>query len=327
MTSSSEITIGSRKSKLALIQAKHVQQLLEASFPDNSFPITSMTTIGDQILSKPLFSIGEKSLFTKELEVALQNKSVDLVVHSLKDLPTTLPEGMAIAAILKRENPRDALVIKEGMSYKSVDELPKGSVIGTSSVRRIAQLKATFPDLVFQDVRGNLNTRLAKLDDPNGPYSALVLAVAGLERLEMNHRISQIFPSSVMLYAVGQGALAVECRVDDKRIIELVSVLEDKDTRLRCSAERSLLRTLEGGCSVPIGVNTEFIETQNGTRELKLFGLVARLDGSEIIKAEAQKNIDEDGIEAANELGREVAGILIEKGAKSILEELKILRQ
>ncbi|CAG8624290.1 5823_t:CDS:2 [Rhizophagus irregularis] len=175
--------------------------------------------------------------------------------------------------------------------------------------------------------RGNLNTRLAKLDDPNGPYSALVLAVAGLERLEMRHRISQIFPSNVMLYAVGQGALAVECRVDDKQIIELLSVLEDKDTRLRCSAERSLLRTLEGGCSVPIGVNTEFIETQNGTRELKLLGLVAKLDGSEVIKAEAQKNVDEDGIEAANELGREVAAILIEKGANRILEELKTSRQ
>ncbi|RGB25936.1 porphobilinogen deaminase [Rhizophagus diaphanus] len=327
MASSSEITIGSRKSQLALIQTKHVQQLLEASFPDHSFPITSMTTIGDQILSKPLFRIGEKSLFTKELEIALQNKIVDLVVHSLKDLPTTLPEGMTIAAVLKRENPRDALVIKEGLSYKSVDELPKGSVIGTGSTRRIAQLKAAFPDLVFQDVRGNLNTRLAKLDDPNGPYSALVLAVAGLERLEMRHRISQIFTSNVMLYAVGQGALAVECRVDDKQIIELLSVLEDKDTRLRCSAERSLLRTLEGGCSVPIGVNTEFIETQNGTRELKLLGLVAKLDGSEVIKAEAQKNVDEDGIEAANELGREVAAILIEKGANRILEELKTSRQ
>jgi hydroxymethylbilane synthase len=153
------------------------------------------------------------------------------------------------------------------------------------------------------------------------------LAVAGLERLEMSHRITQPLPSNVMLYAVGQGALAVECRVDDKQIVELLSVLEDRDTRLRCSAERSLLRTLEGGCSVPIGVNTEFIETQNGTRELKLLGLVARVDGSEIIKAEAQKNVDEGGIEAANELGREVAGILIEKGANSILEELKILRQ
>ncbi|CAG8624298.1 5824_t:CDS:1 [Rhizophagus irregularis] len=152
MASSSEITIGSRKSQLALIQTKHVQQLLEASFPDHSFPITSMTTIGDQILSKPLFRIGEKSLFTKELEIALQNKVVDLVVHSLKDLPTTLPEGMTIAAVLKRENPRDALVIKEGLLYKSVDELPKGSVIGTGSTRRIAQLKAAFPDLVFQDV-------------------------------------------------------------------------------------------------------------------------------------------------------------------------------
>ncbi|RIA90224.1 porphobilinogen deaminase [Glomus cerebriforme] len=331
MSSSSEkintYTIGSRESQLAMIQTKHVKQLLEASYPNHSFPITGMTTIGDKNLSQPLFQIGEKSLFTKELEVALQNKIVDLVVHSLKDLPTILPEGMTIAAILKRENPSDALVIKKGLSYKSVDELPKGSVIGTSSVRRMAQMKAAFPDLVFQDARGNLNTRLRKLDDQNGPYSALVLAVAGLERLEMSDRISQILPPNIMLHAVGQGALAVECRVDDKQIIELLSVLEDKDTRLRCSAERSLLRTLEGGCSVPIGVNTEFIETQNGTRELKLLGLVARLDGSEIIKAEAQKNVDEGGVETADELGKEVARILIEKGANSILEELKILRQ
>ncbi len=151
-TSRNTLTIGSRKSQLALIQTRKVQQLLEVSFPDHSFPITSMTTIGDQILSKPLFQIGEKSLFTKELEIALENKTVDLVVHSLKDLPTTLPKGMTIGAILKRESPEDALIIKEGLPYKSVDELPKGSVIGTSSVRRTAQLKASFPDLVFKDV-------------------------------------------------------------------------------------------------------------------------------------------------------------------------------
>ncbi|CAG8494373.1 7476_t:CDS:2 [Funneliformis mosseae] len=312
-------TIGSRKSELALIQTKRVQQLLEDSFPDYTFPIKSMTTIGDKILSKPLSQIGEKSLFTKELEVALQNNIVDLVVHSLKDLPTNLPEGMTIGAILKRENPEDALVIKEGLPYKSVDELPKDSVIGTSSVRRSAQLKASYPNLT--------NTRLAKLDASSGPYSALILAVAGLERLGMSHRISQTFSPKVMLHAVGQGALAVECRIDDKQIIELLSVLEDKDTRLRCTAERSLLRFLEGGCSIPIGVNTEFIEAQNGTRELKLLGLVARLDGSEIIKAEGQKNVDEGGIEAANELGIEVARILVEKGASNILEELKVSRQ
>ncbi|CAG8450767.1 5774_t:CDS:2 [Funneliformis caledonium] len=317
-------TIGSRKSELALIQTKRVQKLLEDSFPDYTFPIKSMTTIGDKILSKPLSQIGEKSLFTKELEVALQNNIVDLVVHSLKDLPTNLPEGMTIGAILKRENPEDALVIKEGLPYKSVDELPKDSVIGTSSVRRSAQLKASYPNLTLMDVRGNL---LAKLDASSGPYSALILAVAGLERLGMSHRISQTFSPKVMLHAVGQGALAVECRIDDKQIIELLSVLEDKDTRLRCTAERSLLRFLEGGCSVPIGVNTEFIEAQNGTRELKLLGLVARLDGSEIIKAEGQKNVDEGGIEAANELGIEVARILVEKGASNILEELKVSRQ
>jgi len=146
------LKIGSRKSQLALIQTEHVQKLLEASFPNYTFPITSMTTVGDRNLSQALHQIGEKSLFTKELEVALQNKVVDFVVHSLKDLPTVLPEGMTIAAILKRVNPKDALVIKNGLSYKSMDELPKGSIIGTSSVRRTAQLKAAFPDLVYQDI-------------------------------------------------------------------------------------------------------------------------------------------------------------------------------
>ncbi|CAG8566834.1 9753_t:CDS:2 [Acaulospora morrowiae] len=323
MSNHKTFTIGSRKSQLALVQTRQVQSALQLSYPDFEFPIISMTTVGDQILNKPLFQIGEKSLFTKELEVALQNKTVDLVVHSLKDLPTTLPDGMTIGAIMKRENPKDAVVIKKGLNFNSLDELPEGSVIGTSSVRRTAQLKKAFPNLVFQDIRGNLNTRLAKLDDPNGPYSALILAVAGLIRLNLNNRISQILPSSVILHAVGQGALAVECRTDDAQIIKIISVLEDKDTMLRCTAERSMLRTLEGGCSVPIGVHTDFIKSSDCKRKLKLIGLIARLDGSEIIQAEAVKEIDEDGIDAANELGKEVASTLVEKGATSILDELK----
>ncbi|RHZ71098.1 hypothetical protein Glove_262g29 [Diversispora epigaea] len=329
MSTRKTFTIGSRESELALIQTTHVQNVLQLAYPDFEFPIKSMTTKGDQILNVPLYQIGEKSLFTKELETALQNNQVDLVVHSLKDLPTTLPDGMTIGAILKRENPYDAVVIKQDLNIKSLKELPKGSIIGTSSVRRTAQLKRAFPDLIFQNVRGNLNTRLRKLDDPNEPYSALILAVAGLIRLNKDDRISEILPSSIILHAVGQGALAVECRTNDEEVIKLLSVLEDEDTKLCCTAERSLLRILEGGCSVPIGANTEFIKSKNGKRELKLIGVVAKLDGSEIIKAEALKNVDivddndSDKVDAANELGKEVARILMKKGAGNILQELK----
>ncbi|CAG8614322.1 21470_t:CDS:2 [Dentiscutata erythropus] len=233
------------------------------------------------------------------LKGALENKTVDLVVHSLKDLPTTLSKGMTIGAILKREDPNDAVIIKEGLTTKSLEELPKGSIVGTSSVRRISQLKNSFPDLIFQNIRGNLDTRLAKLDNPDGQYSAIILAVAGLVRL---------------------GALAIECRDDDKDIIELLSVLEDTDTKLRCTAERSLLMALEGGCGVPIGVNTSFVEENEGKRMLRLESLVAQLDGSKIIRAEVTKYID--GIDTANELGK-VSKILIERGARNIIEELK----
>ncbi|CAG8601466.1 17961_t:CDS:2 [Dentiscutata erythropus] len=321
MSTPKTFTIGTRKSKLALVQTNEVQKALQRAYPDFEFQILSMTTTGDQILNKPLYQIGEKSLFTKELEVALENKTVDLVVHSLKDLPTTLPKGMTIGAILKREDPNDAVIIKEGLTTKSLEELPKGSIVGTSSVRRISQLKNSFPDLIFQNIRGNLDTRLAKLDNPDGEYSAIILAVAGLVRLGLNHRISQILPPTIMLYAVGQGALAIECRDDDKDIIELLSVLEDADTKLRCTAERSLLRALEGGCSVPIGVNTSFVEEKEGKRMLRLESLVAQLDGSKIIRAEITKYVD--GIGTANELGKEVSKILIERGARNIIEELK----
>ncbi|RIB16552.1 porphobilinogen deaminase, dipyromethane cofactor binding domain-containing protein [Gigaspora rosea] len=321
MSTRKTFTIGTRKSQLALVQTNEVQKALQRAYPNIEFSILGITTTGDQILNKPLYQIGEKSLFTKELEVALENKTVDLVVHSLKDLPTTLPKGMTVGAMLKREDPNDALIIKGDLAAKSLEELPKGSIIGTSSVRRSSQLKHAFPDLIFQNIRGNLDTRLAKLDNPDGQYSAIILAVAGLVRLGLNHRISQILPSNIMLHAVGQGAIAVECRDDDKDTIELLSVLEDKDTRLRCTAERSLLRDLEGGCSVPIGVNTNFIEEKEGKRMLRLESLVAQLDGSKIIRAEVTKYVD--GIDEANELGKEVSKILIERGAISIIEELK----
>ncbi|CAG8544603.1 136_t:CDS:2 [Paraglomus occultum] len=322
MTTKTAYIIGSRKSQLALVQTQQVHDALVAAYPSLTFSITSMTTVGDHILNQPLFQIGERSLFTKELEIALQNKVVDLVVHSLKDLPTRLPDGMTIGAILTRENPKDALVIKKGLTAKSLEDLPKGSVVGTSSVRRIAQLKKAFPDLEFQNVRGNLNTRLSKLDAPDGPYSAIILAVAGLVRLGFDDRITQILPESVILHAVGQGALAIECRAEDTDVLHLLSVLDDRDTRLRCTAERALLRTLEGGCSVPIGVSTEFLDGQDEKKILRLKGLVASLDGSEVVTSEVIKEIDGNGIEAATELGQEVAKSLVEKGADQILANL-----
>nr|CAG8515292.1 3760_t:CDS:2 [Entrophospora candida]CAG8576979.1 11812_t:CDS:2 [Entrophospora candida] len=326
--STKTFVIGSRKSQLAIIQAEEVKKALSLAYPTYSFKIITRSTTGDQILSKPLFQIGEKALFTKELEDELVKKNVDLVVHSLKDLPTKLPEGMIIGAITKRENPKDAVIIKTGLAYKTINELPKGSIVGTSSVRRSAQLKAVFPDLIFQSVRGNLNTRLSKLDDENGPYTAIILAAAGLLRLGFSHRISQILPSSIILHAVGQGALGVECRADDKDVIELLSVIDDNDTKLKCIAERALMRSLEGGCSVPIGVETELIEDVNDgngkRRELRIHGLIARVDGSEIIRAEIKKVVED--IVAAEELGKELAKILVEKGAKDILEDLKSSR-
>ncbi|CAH1769301.1 5026_t:CDS:2, partial [Entrophospora sp. SA101] len=310
--STKTFVIGSRKSQLAIIQAEEVKKALSLAYPTYSFKIITRSTTGDQILSKPLFQIGEKALFTKELEDELVKKSVDLVVHSLKDLPTKLPEGMIIGAITKRENPKDAVIIKTGLAYKTINELPKGSIVGTSSVRRSAQLKAVFPDLIFQN-------------DENGPYTAIILAAAGLLRLGFSHRISQILPSSIILHAVGQGALGVECRADDKDVIELLSVIDDNDTKLKCIAERALMRSLEGGCSVPIGVETELIEDVNDgngkRRELRIHGLIARVDGSEIIRAEIKKVVED--IVAAEELGKELAKILVEKGAKDILEDLK----
>lgn len=236
--------VGSRKSQLALIQTRFVIAELKKIRPEIDFEIVEMSTVGDNVLDKALSKIGEKSLFTKELEVALEKKDVDFVVHSMKDLPTTLPPGMVIGAVLEREDPRDAVIIKSSLTCKSLGELPTGSVIGTSSLRRAAQLRSAFPGLVFQDVRGNLNTRLRKLDDPAGPYSALILAVAGVQRMGWAERISQHLDSDLCLHAVGQGALAVECRDSDINTLELLSNLHHKETVIATIAERSFMKTL-----------------------------------------------------------------------------------
>lgn len=235
-----------------------------------SFPITSMSTAGDQNVRSPLYVIGGegRAIWTGELEVALAAGAVDAVVHSLKDVPTVLPEKFILGAICEREDPRDALVIKSGLPYKTLDDLPPGSVIGTSSVRRVAQLRARYPGLVFSDVRGNINTRIAKLDAPTGPYTALVLAAAGLIRINVAHRITAFLSRPVLLHAVGQGSLGIEVRKPppgatpennrDARILAMVQSIGDWRATARAEAERSLLRELEGGCSIPVGVESTF---------------------------------------------------------------------
>ncbi|KAJ3318921.1 hypothetical protein HDU76_000693 [Blyttiomyces sp. JEL0837] len=322
------LVIGTRKSELAMIQTNHVLSLLQKAHPNITFTIEGMTTTGDEVLNVALAKIGSKSLFTKELEVALDEKRVDLVVHSLKDLPTSLPEGMAVGAILEREDPRDAVVMSARMKKGTkIADLPKGSVVGTSSVRRSAQLKRKFPHLVFQDVRGNLNTRLKKLDAEDSPYSCLLLAYAGLVRMGWHHRISEILTNDVILHAVGQGAIAVECREDDEAVKKVIHTLEHADTAVRCHSERAFMRQLEGGCSVPLGVWTEIVSV-DGKRVLKLQGSVCSLDGKDYLHAEVEAEVKAASEEVANReiavaLGERLGAVMLEKGARSILDSAR----
>lgn len=262
-----------------MIQTHHVVKLLSELYPDIQFTIETMSTIGDEVLDRALSHIGEKALFTRELEVALELNRVDLVVHSLKDMPTQLPENMVIGAILEREDPRDAVVMAPRYADQSLATLPAGSVVGTSSLRRAAQLRRHFGHLVVNDVRGNLNTRLRKLDDEGGAYAALVLAAAGVHRMQWTQRISQYLDTDVSLYAVGQGALGIECRADDEATLELLAPLSHEETLLRCIAERALLKTLEGGCSAPVAVDTRY---QDGV--LDITAGVWSLDGTETVQ-------------------------------------------
>ncbi|MGK7875237.1 MAG: hydroxymethylbilane synthase [Xenococcaceae cyanobacterium] len=304
------IRIGSRKSQLALVQTYWVQEQLQQHFPDIQFEVETMSTQGDKILDVALAKIGDKGLFTKELELVMLNNQIDLAVHSLKDLPTQLPEGLMLGCVTKRVDPADALVVNEKHKDKQIDTLPEGAVVGTSSLRRLAQLCHHFPHLTFKDIRGNVNTRLAKLDA--GEFDAIILAVAGLQRLGMGDRIHQIIPSEISLHAVGQGALGIECRAGDPEILELLKALEDQPTRDRCYAERALLRELEGGCQVPIGVNTK-IEGET----LTLTGMVASLDGKKLVKDTISGKASD-----AEQLGRELAVRLRQQGAEEILSEI-----
>jgi hydroxymethylbilane synthase len=266
-----------------------------------------MSTQGDKILDVALAKIGDKGLFTKELEVGMLEESIDLAVHSLKDLPTKLPDGLVLGCVTERVNPADALVVNAQHQDKQLDTLPEGAIIGTSSLRRLAQLRHYYPHLTFKDVRGNVNTRLAKLDA--GEYDGIILAVAGLQRLGMGDRIHQVIPSDISLHAVGQGALGIECRANDAEVLEILKVLEDIPSRDRCLAERAFLRELEGGCQVPIGVNTQI---ENDV--LTLTGLVASLDGQQLLKDSISGSAQQ-----AEQLGEDLAQKLRKEGAGEIL--------
>lgn len=300
--------IGSRGSKLALTQAEWVKAKLAFAGPAIDVSIELIKTSGD-LKTEPLSVIGGKGVFTKELEEALLDGRIDIAVHSLKDVPTILPEALTIAAICEREDPSDALVLNRDIEEErvSIRSLPVRAVVGTSSPRRLAQLKHLRSDIVIKDLRGNVDTRLRKLDE--GYYDALILASAGLRRLGLANRISAPIPPEQMLPAVGQGAIAIETRVEAKTIINLVSMLDHEATRLACNAERALLRVLGGGCQLPIAGHGVVYYGQ-----LKLDGLVSDPEGNQIIRDHVSGTAGE-----AEKLGAQLADRLLERGANTLL--------
>jgi hydroxymethylbilane synthase len=303
-----QLVIGSRGSKLALTQAGMVKSELERTWPSLVVRIEIIKTSGDSN-TDPLSLIGGKGVFTKELEEALLDTRIDIAVHSLKDLPTIVPDHLVIAAICKREDPRDALVLqrKLGGSAASIHALPKGATVGTSSPRRLAQLKHLRDDLVIKELRGNVDTRLRKLDE--GHYDAMVLACAGLRRLGMEDRISAALPATEMLPAVGQGALAIETRAGDDDSIAAVSKLDHKFTRIACTAERAFLRSLGGGCQLPIAAYAIVRE-----KRIRLDGLVADPQGKQIVRDRIAGDLND-----AEQLGAELGERLLERGARELL--------
>lgn len=305
-----ELRIASRRSQLAMVQTNWVKAELEKAHPGLTITVEAMATQGDKILDVALAKIGDKGLFTKELEAQMLVGRADIAVHSLKDLPTNLPEGLMLGCITEREDPADALAVNDKNKGYTLETLPEGSVVGTSSLRRLAQLRHHYPHLIFKDVRGNVITRLEKLD--NGEYDCLILAAAGLGRLGFSDRIHQLIPSEISLHAVGQGALGIECVEGKPEVMELIKVLEHTATSQRCLAERSFLRELEGGCQVPIGVNTSIDGDQ-----LTLTGMVASLDGQRLIRDERR-----GAVSSAEDIGKGLADDLKSRGAGEILKEI-----
>ena len=304
---SQTIRIATRKSPLALWQAEFVKAELQKNHPGLEVELLGMSTKGDKILDSPLAKIGGKGLFVKELEVAILEGRADIAVHSMKDVPHDFPEGLGLVTICEREEPRDAFVSNQ---YKNLDELPKGAKVGTSSLRRQCQLMALRPDLKVLQLRGNVNTRLAKMDE--GQYDAIILAAAGLIRLEMPERIASLISIEQSLPAAGQGAVGIECRLDDQATRDLLAPLHHQETALRVTAERAINVRLNGGCQVPIGA---FAELADG--KLHLRGLVGDPDGSVIYRSESTAASDQ-----ALSQGEQLADQLLSQGAGKILAEL-----
>lgn len=301
------IRIATRKSPLALWQAEHVQHLLHKSYPDLDVELHKLSTQGDKIIDSPLAKIGGKGLFVKELENSLLNNEADIAVHSMKDVPVDLPDGLHLGVVLEREEPRDAFVSNH---FSRLEELPQGARVGTASLRRQCQLAALRPDLEIINLRGNVGTRLKKLDD--GHYDAIILASAGLIRLGLEQRIAQQIPVEQCLPAIGQGVIGIECRNDDQAVNCLISVLGHEQTGICISAERALNARLQGGCQVPIG---GYAQLMGNT--LRLRGLVGRPDGTSVIQAERSGTPQQ-----ASELGIAVADELLLGGADTILNEV-----
>ncbi|MBF9001961.1 hydroxymethylbilane synthase [Vibrio nitrifigilis] len=307
MTRTTPIRIATRKSPLALWQANFVKDALEAAHEGLEVELVTMVTRGDVILDTPLAKVGGKGLFVKELELAMLEGTADLAVHSMKDVPVEFPEGLGLVTICERADPRDAFVSN---TYNNVDELPQGATVGTCSLRRQCQLKEARPDLIIKELRGNVGTRLGKLDA--GEYDAIILAAAGLQRLELDERIRSFIEPEQSLPAVGQGAVGIECRLDDMELRALLAPLNHAETADRVTCERAMNITLEGGCQVPIG---SYSEIQGD--ELWLRALVGEPDGSKIVRGEIRGQRQD-----AEKMGITLANQLLEQGAKDILTKL-----
>ncbi|EPB6722483.1 hydroxymethylbilane synthase [Vibrio fluvialis] len=307
MTSTTPIRIATRQSPLALWQAHYVKDALQAAHPGLEVELVTMVTRGDVILDTPLAKVGGKGLFVKELEVAMLEGRADLAVHSMKDVPVDFPEGLGLVTICEREDPRDAFVSN---TYASLDELPHSAIVGTCSLRRQCQLKEARPDLVIKELRGNVGTRLGKLDA--GEFDAIILAAAGLKRLKLEQRIRSFIEPEQSLPAVGQGAVGIECRLDDARLRELLAPLSHAETTDRVLCERAMNLTLEGGCQVPIG-SYALLEGD----DLWLRALVGEPDGSHIVRGEIRGPRQD-----AERLGVELANQLLANGARDILTKL-----
>jgi len=310
-----KIIVGSRQSTLALTQTGHVIEELKRICADRGleyeFEVRKIVTKGDRIVDVTLSKVGGKGLFVKEIEQAMLDGEIDIAVHSMKDMPSELPEGLVIGAVPVREDPRDCLISRANVKFA---DLPQGAKVGTSSLRRSSQLRSARPDLAIEWIRGNIDTRIRKLEEEG--FDAIVLAAAGLRRMGWEARISDILPPEVCIPAVGQGALAIECRRDDADVRALLSHYNDESTELAVTAERSFLRRLNGGCQIPIGGHAEISGEENGNPVVRIRGFVGAADGSSLLRAERQGTDPE-------QVGLEAAEQLIAQGADEILQEVR----